>query len=209
MTETPTQLTRDLHDVLELTATQAKTKARIDLIRERLSADFKAQLAESGIAPTWKLPNLGSVRLDGFTPKPVAYIKDTDAFTDWVAQRYPTEVTATITLDDVTNLEDALAALEFAGIKVAAATVTARPTATDMVLGPAELIDGEPDADGNPTWDVVDDDGELIPGAAGRTGTPTLVVSVDAALKKDMAAAAALEDHDNITDLDVSETPGN
>lgn len=209
MTEPPTLLTKDLHDVLELEAEKKRLQTRLDLIRGRLSEAFIEEFRRTNAAPTWKLPKLGQVRLDGINGEPAPYVSDEAEFANWLAQRYPTEVVANIVLADTTQLDDALAALEFAGVSTSQATVTPRPTAAKMVFNAVELV-AQHDEDAPPedhAWMVVDSDGEVIPGASARASSePRLVVAVDTQLKADMVAQAELEDHDNISDVDVSET---
>lgn len=104
--------------------------------------------------------SLGEVRLDGANGDPKPYIVDDDAYASWVAERYPSQVTATITVP-ADRLPDALEALEFAGVDDFSARVV--PTRDGLThMGKASL---EPDGDG---WVAVSVDGEVIPGVKGR-----------------------------------------
>lgn len=98
-----------------LTATAEKTGAerRIALLRDQLDREARRRYSEEGAAPTWKAPRLGVVRLDPKDAKP--YVDDAQAFANYVAERHPDEVEATITLP-AASLEAAIDALDFAGV---------------------------------------------------------------------------------------------
>lgn len=68
----------------------ARAKLEAAAIRAAIEADAKAELAEQGTAPTWRLPDLGTVALS--VSHEAVVVADEDAFTKWVAERYPTEV---------------------------------------------------------------------------------------------------------------------
>jgi hypothetical protein len=67
-----------------------QAKARAQAARQVLAAEASAELERDGIAPTWRIPGLGTVPL-GVTSDTVV-VDDADAYTKWVADRYPTEV---------------------------------------------------------------------------------------------------------------------
>ena len=73
---------------LEQLAAAANHEAQI--IRESLEAEARAQHARGDGAPTWRIPDVG--RISSSLSKEAVYVSDEDAFTKWVAQRYPTEV---------------------------------------------------------------------------------------------------------------------
>ncbi len=69
-------------------AAAAKDKAAG--FRAELDADAKAEYAEQGTAPTWRLPDIGSVTLPVSIETP--YVADMAALLKWAAERYPAEV---------------------------------------------------------------------------------------------------------------------
>lgn len=74
--------------LFEQLAAAAKTRAAA--ARELLDAQAKAELEEQGMAPTWRMPLVGTVSLP-VTLEGV-YIADGNAFMDWLQQRYPAAV---------------------------------------------------------------------------------------------------------------------
>lgn len=69
-------------------AAAAKDKAAN--YRAELDADAKAEYAEQGTAPTWRLPDIGSITLPISIETP--YVADMAALLKWAAERYPAEV---------------------------------------------------------------------------------------------------------------------
>lgn len=66
----------------------AKKKAAA--LREQLNADARSEYEEQGTAPTWRLPDIGTVILPLTTETP--YIADIEAFTKWTKERHPEQV---------------------------------------------------------------------------------------------------------------------
>ena len=115
-----------LQVILTNTEAEAAAKATIARTRAVLEAEARARLAAEGAAPSWSTKGLGKVRYDD-AGEWTATVADETALGSWVAEHYPTEATAVVTLD-ATDLEAALEALTFAGITPAEARVALRPT---------------------------------------------------------------------------------
>lgn len=177
----------ELRALLELTAEQHHIARRIDLIRARIDERARTQFATTGAAPVWKLPKLGQIRLDGIDPDPKPYVENEAELASWLAQRQPTEVTATIEVP-ADKLEAALEVLGFAEIPIDRSEVTPRPAGVGQLLKHATLVEDDDAPKNARRWFVVDEEtGEVVPGLAGRlSSSPRLVVSVD----KDRKAAA-------------------
>lgn len=76
--------------IVRLEGVAAAAAARAATLRAELEADAKAELAEQGAAPTWRIPGVGTVLLSVSKEAPV--ITDETALTAWVAERHPSEV---------------------------------------------------------------------------------------------------------------------
>lgn len=205
------QAAAELRELLDLTAEQHRIKRRIDLVRARVDARARSEYDTTEVAPTWKMPKLGQIRLDGCGGDPVPYVTDDDVLTGFIAQRTPDDVVATITVPSH-KLTDALEVLGFADVH-ATATVTARPAAVEALLKHATLVDawedvpeGEPKPE--PRWFAVDAEGEVLPGVAGRLASaPRLVVAVDPAFKAKVTAEADAEDAEHFPTLTTDSIP--
>jgi hypothetical protein len=68
----------------------AAARARASGIREQLTADARAEYAEQGTAPTWRLPDIGTVTLP--VSKESVYVADETALTRWVDANAPSEI---------------------------------------------------------------------------------------------------------------------
>lgn len=77
-------------NVLKLEAAAAQLKERAKTIRLELDADARHEFEEQGAAPTWRLADLGTWSLP--VSKEAPYVADPAALTEWVKQRYPSEV---------------------------------------------------------------------------------------------------------------------
>lgn len=79
-----------VQQILTLEAVANAAKARAEVLRLELSTAARAELEEQGTAPTWRMPELGTVQLplsqESFS------VRDPEALAAWVAKRYPTEV---------------------------------------------------------------------------------------------------------------------
>lgn len=113
----------------------AAAKARAAALREELTADARAEYAEQGTAPTWRLPDIGTVTLP--VSKQSVYVADEAAVTEWVKAHYPEEVE---TLERVRPafLGALLAAVEPAG------DVVCVPLSGAVIPGLAVRAGGQP-----------------------------------------------------------------
>lgn len=68
----------------------AAAKAKAAQLRGELTADARAEYAEQGTAPTWRLPDIGTVTLPVSSERVV--VADEEALTDWVQKFHPSEV---------------------------------------------------------------------------------------------------------------------
>ena len=68
----------------------AAARAKSTALREQLTADARAEYAEQGTAPTWRLPDIGTVTLP--VSKETVYVADEAALVEWVMRNMPTEV---------------------------------------------------------------------------------------------------------------------
>lgn len=79
-------------------------RAKASAMRDELTADARAEYAEQGTAPTWRLPDIGTVSLP--VSRETVYVADETALIDWARRFHPDEV------ETVTRLRPAfLAAL--------------------------------------------------------------------------------------------------
>lgn len=194
----------DLLQVI-LTNTEAEQAAKATIARTRavLEAEARARLQAEGAAPSWSTKGLGKVRYDDageWTPT----VADETALGSWVAEHYPTEATAVITLP-ATDLEEALEALTFAGIDLFESHVALRPTfaaqlAENRLPDRDVIVDVEETAsdDGGVdrvititavhqgTGDVVE-----VPGMSATRKPGRLVVTLDRERRASALAAAA------------------
>lgn len=207
MTSSDEDRSRRLHQILTLTAEQHRIKRRIDLLRARVDADARTQFDTTGVAPTWKLPKLGQVRLDGIDPDPRPVVLDQAAFTSWLAQEHPTEVAATIEVP-ADRLDAALELLGFGEVPVLQATVTPRTAGVDAILKRVQLNEVTGDGDTGRSWVAADpESGQIVDGVGGRIASePRLVVAVDPKVKAEYVEAADLEDA-TLEDTDAAGEP--
>lgn len=68
----------------------AAARAKATKLRDDLTADARAEYAEQGTAPTWRLPDIGTVSLP--VSKETVYVADEQAFLDWAQQFHSGEV---------------------------------------------------------------------------------------------------------------------
>lgn len=66
---------------LLLETVAAEAKARAGKLRDQLAADARAELEEQGTAPTWRLPDIGTVTLPVSTER--VYVSDEQALLEW------------------------------------------------------------------------------------------------------------------------------
>ncbi|WP_203832991.1 hypothetical protein, partial [Actinoplanes lobatus] len=77
-------------EILRMEALATAAKDRAGSLRQQLADDARAELDQQGTAPSWRLPDLGTVALP--LSKETAYISDIAALLAWCQQRYPGEV---------------------------------------------------------------------------------------------------------------------
>ncbi len=82
--------TERLQQVLRLEGIAAAARSRAAVFRAELEQDAIAELDREGAAPTWRMPELGTVVLP--TSKEEAYVADPEAFLAWVKERHPEQV---------------------------------------------------------------------------------------------------------------------
>jgi glutathione S-transferase len=198
---TPKSLQRE---VLELTLMQHRIKRAIDLRRAKLDELARAELQATGAAPQWKIRDRGTIRLDGADAPPKAYVRDSAAFASYIAERFPHEATATITLDSAA-LAAALEALEFAGIKHNGAKAAVRPAFQTVYLDGLLLDkDAEEDENGKRPYVAIDPEtAEVVPGIGGDVSSPTLKVIADPAAKKTAEREVEDEYRDQLAALET------
>jgi hypothetical protein len=68
----------------------AAARAKESALRDQLTADARAEYAEQGTAPTWRLPDIGTVSLP--VSKETVYVADEAALLAWVKEHYAGEV---------------------------------------------------------------------------------------------------------------------
>uniref|UniRef100_UPI00058E48E0 hypothetical protein n=1 Tax=Kribbella catacumbae TaxID=460086 RepID=UPI00058E48E0 len=144
-------------------------------------------------APQWKIRDFGTIRLDGADAPAKPAVRDSEAFASYLAERFPHEVTATITIESA-HLEAALQAFEFAGIPHNGVTAVVRPAFQTVFLDGLLLEqEAELDEHGKRQYFGVDaKTSEVVPGVGGSEPSPTLKVIADPAAKR--AAEYEVED---------------
>lgn len=81
-----------LDTLLDLTADEVRTKARIAHLRSLLAEEAARKTEEEGAAPSWNAPKLGKVRWDLPEAKPV--VVDDEAWLEYVRSISPEDVVA-------------------------------------------------------------------------------------------------------------------
>lgn len=170
-----------LEGILEATAAEAAAKARIVAYRGALEDEARRRLAADGAAPSWNAPELGKVRLEPAGAWS-ATVADPAAFGSYVAEHHPTEATAVLALS-AGDLEAALEALEFAGIKPLDTNLEVRSAWSGPFLAGLALdVDEEELDDGTVDRTVTAADtttGSIVPGIGVTRSAAKLVVSLD------------------------------
>lgn len=112
---------------LMLEQVAAEARARAAKLREELAADARAELAEQGTAPTWRLPDIGTVTLPVSTER--VYVADEAALLEWARTRHPGAV------ETLERIRPSV---------IAALLETTEPVSDGMVIDPysGELIPG-------------------------------------------------------------------
>jgi hypothetical protein len=131
---------QEISQVLLWEAAAKKCKARADAARQRLDEEARAELAEQGTAPTWRLPDIGSVTLP--LSQETVYVADEKALLEWCKSTPGESVVETVE-------------------RVMPWYVA------DLLRCYARVVDGQ----------VVDEDGEVIPGLGVRPGGVPLALS--------------------------------
>lgn len=171
-----------LDAILEATAVEAGAKARIAGLRAVLEDEARRRYATEHAAPTWNAPKAGVVR---FAPPGdwTAQVQDPAAFGSFVAEHYPTEATAVITIP-AASLPDALTALEFAGVTVDDSRIEVRsawskPYLDTLVVDVEETPGETPEDEVTRDVTIVDPKGLLPEGLTPTRAAGKLVVSLD------------------------------
>jgi hypothetical protein len=182
-----------LQRILGATADKARAEAVIARLREGLHAEAMRRFRDEGAAPSWKARGLGSARLDGADAPPKVFVSRDGEFADWLAQRQPESVVATLTVP-ADRLADALDALGFAGVDATAQVVTG-PAALTWVDEHTRAVQLEEDR-----WSVVavDEDGKRtdegeIPGLLASRSAPRIVISLAPEVKAQAVSDALAE----------------
>ncbi|GAA4439679.1 hypothetical protein [Phytohabitans houttuyneae] len=81
-------------DALFWSAVADAAKEKAQRARAALDSQARAELERDGVAPTWRIPGVGTVPLS-LTSDSVD-VTDPDAYLAWVAKRHPTEVETTV-----------------------------------------------------------------------------------------------------------------
>jgi hypothetical protein len=82
--------TEHVQAVLWLDAVAAAAKDRAAELRATLTDDARAEYAEQGTAPTWRIPDVATVASS--VSRETVALTDESAFTKWVGLRYPDEI---------------------------------------------------------------------------------------------------------------------
>lgn len=77
----------------------AAAKAKSAVYREQLDTQARAELEQQGMAPTWRLPDIGTVTLP--VSQETLYVADVKARDAWLAQHYPDAI-----LEEVVHTAD-------------------------------------------------------------------------------------------------------
>lgn len=78
------------HQALWWGAVADEAHRRAKAARTELDTQARAELERDGIAPTWRIPGLGTMPLS--VTQPSVEVVDQAAWTAWVGLRHPTEV---------------------------------------------------------------------------------------------------------------------
>ncbi len=78
------------HEAVFWAAVAEQAAARAKPARAGQEEQARAELARDGVAPTWRIPGLGTVPLA--VTQPSVTVVDEQAYLAWVAERHPTEV---------------------------------------------------------------------------------------------------------------------
>ncbi|KWW97381.1 hypothetical protein LI90_4353 (plasmid) [Carbonactinospora thermoautotrophica] len=179
--------------LLQLTREQTRIKAQIDQLRARVDARAREEWQRTGAAPRWSARGLGSVRLDGADLGPRPYVKNETDFANYVAQRWPSEVIATIEVP-ADRLEEAVEALQFADIPTTARVQVRSAWARQYLESLDVEQDQEPDGTPMNEWFAIDPEtGEVVPGVSAAVNPPKLVVTLDREVKAKAVEEAAAE----------------
>ncbi|MEU4590072.1 hypothetical protein [Micromonospora aurantiaca (nom. illeg.)] len=82
--------TERVQEILRLEGLADAAKKRAAAARAQLDAEARAELDREGTAPSWRLPDIGTVALAVSKEAPV--IADIEALTKWCRERHPGEV---------------------------------------------------------------------------------------------------------------------
>ena len=185
------QIDLALQQLLGATQDQARAKATVDTLRAELEVEAKRRVEQDGAAPTWKAAGLGTVRWDVPADPAVTVTKPAE-LASFLAERDPAAVVATITVS-ADHLEAALSALTFSGVP-AEAEVTLVPDLVQRWLQEAAEVHPADTGTGYAVSEVVRTEhglarGVSVPGVEASRKAPRLVVTLEAARKREAQAA--------------------
>lgn len=195
---TPDRLSiRDLLEQLLVVAARMEAlHATSADLRAELVARAKATIAEEGVVPTWRVPELGTIPVSKGQPRPV--ITDAAAFQSWVTEHYPTEATAVVRLP-AALLPDLLELIEVGpdpGDKIAG--VPRDQVRLDLEISPAwqrRWLEALSIAGEGDDATVIDPDGQI---PAGIEVAPGGAVTLSVRLSAEAKARARLEMDDPV-----------
>lgn len=153
----------------------AAAKAKAAKLRDDLTADARAEYAEQGTAPTWRLPDIGTVSLP--VSKETVYVTDEQALVEWAKRDWPGEVVT------VESIRPAFLKVLLENVAVAAGEVAVDSGTGEIIPGLAVRVAGTPGSlSFRPTTDAK---------AVAAAGAERLIESVEQAIGGPIVLAEA------------------
>lgn len=156
-----------LDRLLDIEASLVAIGAQRDALRSELLTEALHRWDNEGAAPTWRVPQVGSVHLAG-AGRMALRIDDSDAYVAWAANDHPSAVRLQVDVEARLVPAAVIVALQEAAVPIRC-TVHPRVIET-LVPGP----DGQ----------ACTEDGEIVPGIRAAPKKPYLSVRLDAAAKQ-------------------------
>lgn len=116
----------------------AAARAKAAKFREELDAAARAEYAEQGTAPTWRLPDIGTVSLP--VSKETIYVTDEAVLVEWAKRDWPGEVVT------VEKIRPAFLRVLLETVAVAAGEVAVDAGSGEIIPGLAVRAGGTPQA---------------------------------------------------------------
>lgn len=169
---------------------EAGASARASTLKAAAVAEGERIRLEVGVADRFTSEQgLGVLRLDGANKPAVCRVEKPTEFADWLAQRQPHLVRATITVP-AAQLEDALTALNFATVDVAGAEVKPTSEAEGWMREHCHPV-ADPESPGGWYVRTITADGtEVVPGVGASKPAPRWVLAPNQDLKRARAQEA-------------------